>query len=192
MHLCEIEALAVGQDGSGPSPVAEGQLPGAASNSQSRPVPDLRRRVQQRSLSRSGCPDGSRPGPPKYRGRQACTHRLATVSLERMSKCYRRMTFFCRPSWSWNAHAPGRALSELRCGSANPVYGLPPRRKRLIDRSGNEGEPAVVYPASVWARDGPCRHGICGQRRANRCKRQACGCRQGYRRQALWGRPGLP
>jgi hypothetical protein len=37
MHLCEIEALAVGQDGSGPSPVAEGQLPGAASNSQSRP-----------------------------------------------------------------------------------------------------------------------------------------------------------
>jgi hypothetical protein len=31
MHLCEIEALAVGQDGSGPSPVAEGQLPGAAS-----------------------------------------------------------------------------------------------------------------------------------------------------------------
>jgi hypothetical protein len=37
MHRCEIEALAVGQDGSGPSPVAEGQLPGAASNSQSRP-----------------------------------------------------------------------------------------------------------------------------------------------------------
>ena len=27
MHLCEIEPLAVGQDGSGPSPVAEGQLP---------------------------------------------------------------------------------------------------------------------------------------------------------------------
>ena len=37
MHLCEIEALAVGQDGSGPGPFAEGQLPGAASNSQSRP-----------------------------------------------------------------------------------------------------------------------------------------------------------
>jgi hypothetical protein len=31
MHLCEIEALAVGQDRSGPGPVAEGQLPGAAS-----------------------------------------------------------------------------------------------------------------------------------------------------------------
>ena len=30
----------------------------------------------------------------------------------------------------------------------NPVYGLPPRRKRLIDRSGIAGEPAVVYPAS--------------------------------------------
>jgi hypothetical protein len=40
MHLCEIEALAVGQDGSGPSPVAEGQRPGAASNSQSRPEAD--------------------------------------------------------------------------------------------------------------------------------------------------------
>ena len=27
MHLCEIEALAVGQDGSGPSPVAKGSFP---------------------------------------------------------------------------------------------------------------------------------------------------------------------
>ena len=46
MHLCEIEALAVGQDGSGPSPVAEGQLPGAASNSQSRPEADRYRYIK--------------------------------------------------------------------------------------------------------------------------------------------------
>ena len=49
MHLCEIEALAVGQDGSGPSPVAEGQLPGAASNSQSRPGADDQRVAARRS-----------------------------------------------------------------------------------------------------------------------------------------------
>jgi hypothetical protein len=38
----------------------------------------------------------------------------------------------------------------------NFIYGLPPRRKRLIDFFGGRGEPAVVYPASevgaVWAR----------------------------------------
>src|SRR5215831_6058839 len=44
--------------------------------------------------SRSGCPDGSPPDPPKYRGRQACTRRLATVSLERRSKCFRHL-----PTW---------------------------------------------------------------------------------------------
>ena len=58
MHLCEIEALAVGQDGSGPSPVAEGQLPGAASNSQSRPRVDLQTRplrVVKRVRAAPGC-----------------------------------------------------------------------------------------------------------------------------------------
>jgi hypothetical protein len=50
MHLCEIEALAVGQDGSGPSPVAEGQLPGAASNSQSRPEAAARKTYSKRSF----------------------------------------------------------------------------------------------------------------------------------------------
>ena len=50
MHLCEIEALAVGQDGSGPSPVAEGQLPGAASNSQSRPQPEVAKRAAKRTV----------------------------------------------------------------------------------------------------------------------------------------------
>ena len=44
MHLREIEAFAVGQDGRGPSPVAEGPLRGAASNSPSRPHADTRER----------------------------------------------------------------------------------------------------------------------------------------------------
>jgi hypothetical protein len=41
MHLCEIEALAVGQDGSRPGPIAEGQLPGVVAYSHSRPRADV-------------------------------------------------------------------------------------------------------------------------------------------------------
>jgi hypothetical protein len=37
MHLGEIEALAVGQDGSRPGPIAEEQLPGLVAYSLSRP-----------------------------------------------------------------------------------------------------------------------------------------------------------
>jgi len=33
MHLCEIEALAVGQDGSRPGAIAEGQFPGVVAGS---------------------------------------------------------------------------------------------------------------------------------------------------------------
>ena len=39
MHLCKIEALAVGQDGSGPGSIAKGQLPGGVAYSHSRPLP---------------------------------------------------------------------------------------------------------------------------------------------------------
>src|SRR5262245_7606249 len=49
---------------------------------------------------------------------------------------------------------PGRGIvTTVTWLTANPIYGLPSQRKRLIDRTGIEGAPAVVYPAS-WVGSG--------------------------------------